>query len=265
MKTAPGQITPKTPSLADQPLAVQEPSVGQMLQKVIDSGITPETVNALEKLCDLKIKVDAINAEKEFASAFNRLMAEIPQIKATKSVPNNDGSTRYKFAPIEEIDRQLRPLALEHGFTYYFAEGDSDAGKVEKLCVVQHVGGHKRSNPFSVRVSKPPGSSDSQADGSTHSYAKRGALCDAFGIIIEHMDDDARLLGKPIGKALAEDLEARCEKLGVDKETFLKYAGAANFESIADNRYDSLNEQLEKKERGAAKKKGDESGPERSW
>lgn len=228
-----------------------EPSVALMLQKVIEGGITADNVAALEKMCDLYERMEAKRAEKDFAAAFNALMAEMPKIQATKPVPNNDGTTRYKFAPLDEIDRQLRPVALKHGFSYSFAEGEYDAGRVTKICTVQHSSGHKRSHSFTVRVSAPPKSNDSQADASTHSYAKRGALCDSFGIIVDH-DDDARMIGKPIGSALGDELEARVKGLRMNEGAFLRFAGAANYESIPDDRFDALDAMLTRKERGQA-------------
>lgn len=237
------------PTEPSQALATPEPSVALMLQEVIRGGITTDNVAALEKMCDLYERMEAKKAERDFANDFNALMSEMPRIDATKPVPNNDGTVRYHFAPLEEIDKQLRPLALKHGFTYSFAEGEHSEGRITKMCIVQHSSGHKKENRFTVRISAPPKSNDSQADSSTHSYAKRGALCDAFGIIIDH-DDDARMIGKLIGTALAEDLQARVKACGADEEAFLKFAGAAHYEAISDDRYDALDAMLTRKERG---------------
>ncbi len=224
-----------------------EPSVALMLQKVIEGGITKENVTALESLVGLYDRMQAKNAEKDFAVAFNRLMAEMPPIQATKPVPNNDGTVRYRFAPLEEIEAIVRPVALRNGFSYSFSEGPSEPGRITKVCTVQHSSGHKRVHPFTVRTSAPPKANDSQADGSTHSYAKRGAFSDAFSIIVDH-DDDARMIGQAIGKALADDLEARVILTGADKEAFLKYAGANSFAEISDERWPVLDELLKRKE-----------------
>ncbi len=225
----------------------QEPSVALMLQKVIEGGITKENVTALESLVGLYDRMQAKNAEKDFAVAFNRLMAEMPPIQATKPVPNNDGTVRYRFAPLEEIEAIVRPVALRNGFSYSFSEGQSEPGRITKICTVQHSSGHKRVHPFTVRTSAPPKANDSQADGSTHSYAKRGAFSDAFSIIVDH-DDDARMIGKPIGQALALDLEDRVAKVGADENAFLKYAGAKTYAEISDERYPALDELLKRKE-----------------
>ncbi len=230
------------------PLApIPEPSVAMMLQKVIEGGITADNVSALESLVGLYDRMQAKNAEKDFAVAFNRLMAEMPPIQATKPVPNNDGTVRYRFAPLEEIEAIVRPVALRNGFSYSFSEGPSENGRITKICTVQHSSGHHKSHSFTVRTSAPPKANDSQADGSTHSYAKRGAFSDAFSIIVDH-DDDARVIGAPIGKALADDLEARVKACGADREAFLKYAGANSFAEISDERWPMLDELLKRKE-----------------
>ncbi len=245
----------------EKPL-IPEPSVALMLQKVIDGGITADNVSALEALVGLYDRMQAKNAEREFAAAFNQLMSEMPMIEATKPVPNKDGTTRYKYAPLDEIEPKVRPIALRNGFSYSFAEGKSDAGTVSKILTIQHKGGHSRSNTFTVRRSTPPNANDSQADGNTHSYAKRGAFCDGFGIVVEH-DDDARMIGQPIGQALANDLENRVMLVGADIEAFLKFAGAGTFPEISDERWPVLDELLKRKE--AAKAAREKLSPEGEW
>lgn len=226
------------------------PSVGEMLQGVIASGVTKENVEAIKEMVGLYERMQDREAEKEFAKAFVELQKEIPQVQATKGVPNNDGSIRYKFAPFEEIDYQVRAMCLRHGFTYHFSEGESKDGKLTKICTLQHTGGHKRSNPFSVRIGKgPPGCSESQADGSAHSYAKRGALCDALCIVVSHQDDDARNEGGTITPEQAEELARRVAETNSNRAAFLKLAGANDFASIPALKYDVLDQLLTRKER----------------
>ena len=65
--------------------------------------------------------------------------------------------------------------------------------------------------------------------------------------MVEH-DDDARMIGQPIGKALAEDLEKRVVMVGADPMAFLKYAGANDYSEISDERWPVLDELLTRKE-----------------
>jgi hypothetical protein len=234
----------------EQPMVVV--NVAQMLHAVIEKGVSNDNVAALEKLVALYERMEMRDAEKAFATAFMNLQKELPRVQATKVIPDKHGGMRSSFAPFEEIDNQLRPIAFAHGFTYSFAEGEFDQGRITKVCTVQHVGGHKRSNPFSVRIgSGPPGCSEAQADGAAHSYAKRGALCDAFNIVVHGIDNDAKLEGNkstPVTQSQADELERRAKETNSNIPAFLKLAGAAKFSEIPATKYDLLDGMLRKKE-----------------
>ncbi len=241
-------------------VAPPEPSVALMLQKVIDGGITADNVSALESLVGLYDRMQAKNAEREFNQAFAKLQSELSSVNATRQVPNKDGSVRYRFAPYEDIMETVKPVLITNGFAISFTTRFMDGGRIVSICTLRHVGGFSQSNEFAVRIGGgPPGSTETQADGAAKTYAKRGALCDALNIVVEH-DDDARMIGQPIGKAIAEDLEARVTNVGADREAFLKFAGAKTFDEISDERWPQLDELLKRKE--AAKAAREKLSPE---
>ncbi len=245
------------------PLVNGEPSVAMMLQKVIDGGITSENVAALESLVGLYDRMQAKNAECEFNQAFAKLQSELSSVNATRQVPNKDGSVRYRFAPYEDIMETVKPVLIANGFAISFTTRFMEGGRMVSICTLRHVGGFSQSNEFAVRIGGgPPGATETQADGAAKTYAKRGALCDALNIVIEH-DDDARMIGQPIGKALADDLEARVILTGADREAFLKFAGAPTFDNISDERWPVLDELLKRKE--AAKVAREKLSPEGEW
>jgi hypothetical protein len=240
-----------------------EPSVALMLQKVIDKGITKDNVTALESLVGLYDRMQAKNAEREFNQAFAKLQSELRSVNATRTVPNKDGSPRYRFAPFEDIMEEVQPVLVANGFSISFNSRFMEGGRMVSICTLRHIGGFSQSNEFAVRIGGgPPGATETQADGAAKTYAKRGALCDALNIVVEH-DDDARMIGQPIGSALAGDLSARVEEVGADREAFLKYAGAKTFEEISDERWPMLDELLKRKE--AAKVAREKLSPEREW
>jgi hypothetical protein len=234
-------------------MQVAAPSPIQMMQAMIAGGVTEKNVAAFEKLAELQWRFEEREAEKQFAAAFMELQKELPRVKATKIIPDRNGGMRSSFAPFEEIDSQLRPIVQAHGFTYSFAEGPFDSGRITKICTVQHFAGHKRSNPFSVRIgSGPPGCSEAQADGAAHSYAKRGALCDAFNIVVTGIDNDAKLEGNlnaKVSKDQCIELKHRVEMLQSNVAAFLKFAGADSFENIPAKNYDVLDRFLQSKEK----------------
>jgi len=244
-KVKPGEIEHRAPDV----------SVGAMLHTIIEKGISGENVGALEKIVELYERMEAKNAEKEFAAAFVALQAAMPKVQATKPVPNNDGTTRYTFAPYEEIMAQVGPMLKAHGFTVTFSTDyiPGPPQRLVKICTLQHVGGHARTNSFAVRVgSGPPKASEAQADGAASTYAKRFALCDALNITVGGIDndarsDDARAEGDFITEAQAIRLEERVEQLKVDRKRFLAYAGAATFAEIRASKHDLLVKMLDKK------------------
>ncbi len=248
MQLTESQRIPDREELLDR---LKEPSVAMMLQKVIEGGITKENVAALESLVGLYDRMQAKNAEREFALALTDLQGETSNVEATKMVKNKDGSVRSRFAPYDEIMRTVKPMLTRHGFSITF-DTEANGDRLNSICTLMHKSGHSRQNRFAVRYSTPPGASEPQGDMSTKTYAKRGALCDALNIVVEH-DDDARMIGKPIGKALAEDLQKRVVMVGADPAAFLKFAGASDYHEISDERWPVLDELLKRKEAAKAR------------
>ncbi len=248
-----------------------EPSVALMLQGLLESvqkgKTTPETVEVLKGMMDLYERNEAREAEKTFASAFSKLQSSVKRIEAIHPVPDKHGVVKYRVAKFQEVWNEVEPHLLENGFTASFAQKYEEGLplRVTTIFILQHTGsGHKTETPFTVRVGNgPPGSSDTQADGAASSYAKMRAMCGKLNIIIESGEDDARMIGTPIGKALAEDLEARVKAVGSDPEVFLKYAGASSFDEISDERWGQLDEMLKRKE--AAKAAREKLSPEGEW
>lgn len=230
-------------------LEVRVPTVAEMLCGVIEKGITSENVGALDKLVGLYERMEAINAEKAFAAAFVKLQGDTPHVQATRAVPNNDGTTRYRFAPFEDLMAQVGPILQKHGFTVSFSSRFQE-GRIVSICTLQHVGGHKRSNEFAVRIGQgPPRATESQADGAAATYAKRFALTEALNIVVAHLDNDARLEGGPVTPEQAFELERRAKETNSDIPAFLRVAGAKTFTEIPSVKFDLLDELLSKKER----------------
>lgn len=210
-------------------------------------------MDKMERLLAMAERLEAREAEKQFAVAFAALQSEMPQVDAVQSVPNRDGSVRFMFAPYQEIMAQVRPLLQKHGFTVSFSSEIKD-DRVIQYCTVQHTGGHKRMNQFMAKIAGgPPGSSGAQADGAASTYAKRQALSDALNIVVnkdtDGMPDDARDEGHPISFTQIQTLKEMVKETESDEKYFLRFAGAATYEEIGSKRYAGLFAELQKKYR----------------
>lgn len=228
--------------------------VAKMMQAVIDKGISQENVAVMEKLVELYERMEAKDAEKQFAVAFRNLQSEIPVIIADRDVPDRNGNLRYKFAAYEDVMEKVRPLLERHGFTVSFSMTYGDA-RVIQHCTLQHTGGHSRTNQFAVRAGDgPPGASASQADGAAATYAKRFALCAALNITIERGDTDAapqdvKLEGEPITPEQVIYLKEQVKDTGANEVRFLEMAGVKTYEEITQGSYKVLTRSLQMKRR----------------
>lgn len=244
-------MSEKQLSKVDSQLATtQEPSVGALMQQVVSAGITPDTVAVMKDLIAMKIQLEDRDAAKQFASAFVGLQQEIPRVQAMKEVLNRDGSHRYNFAPYEEIMKQVQPLLTKFGFSISFTTRREEA-KITAICTLMHAGGHSKENEFAVRIGGgPPGATETQADGSAKSFAKRGALSDALNIVVDKDTDgsNGQLLGGKITPDQAQDLENRVRALGRNAKAFLDFADAESFEDIHEAAYTRCDKWLTKAE-----------------
>jgi|GEM_PF-2365391 len=235
-------------------------SVAGMMQAVIDKGISAENVGVMEKLVGLFERMEAKKSEQLFNEAFVSLQKEMPRIQAKQAVPNNDGTTRYVFAPYESIMEQVQPFLVKHGFTVSFSTR-FDGPRIVKICTLRHSAGHSVSNEFAARIGAgPPKASEAQADGAAGTYAKRFALCDALNIVVE-ADSDARAEGGPVSNSLAVALRKRVLQTGSDEKAFLRYAKSpvsdnateaeivAAYQNIPSGMYDALDQNLQRKEK----------------
>lgn len=225
--------------------------VKPMLDAIIAGGITPESAAALERVTDLYLKMEAESAKKSFAAAKSAMQSELPRVVAQRSIPSRDGTVRSTFAAYEDVMEVVSPYLAKYGFSVSFTVRIDDGAKASRICAVcrlSHAGGHSETNEFAVRVGGgPPGCSEAQADGSARSYARRGALCDALNIVVDH-DNDARAEGDYITSAQAASLEGRVKATGSDETKFLRLAGAGEYASIRATRYQMLDDMLRRKE-----------------
>lgn len=233
------------------PVVRMAPTPADMMQTMIDRGITQENVAAFKDLIVLSEHMEDRNAKREFIQAYTRLQTEIPTIKAIHSVPDKSGGIKFYVARFDEIDEQVRPLCLKHGFSYTYDTMPVENGRQTAVFTLMHNAGHCRDFRYSVRIgSGPPGSTESQADGSAISYAKRGAMCAGLSIMIDR-DCDPRELGDLSSKVTpeqADELERRAKETNSNIGAFLKLAGSTTFAGIPASKYDLMDGLLRKKE-----------------
>ncbi len=222
----------------------------RLLDAIVSNNITPENAETAYKLYRSMVED---RAKQTYAEAFADLQMAMPQIVAKRVIPNKDGSARSSFAAFKDLVDAVTPCLREHGFMMSFDSETTDK-IVTAFCVLTHRTGHTTSRKFGVHISSIPAASAAQVDTGALTTAKRGALCNMFGIAVSH-DDDARMLGDFITEAQADSLKKRLEATGGDSTAFFKLAQAPKdeFKQIRTGIYPKLDDALIRKEAKQAK------------
>lgn len=221
--------------------------IGGLLNTIVSGGVTAENVAAMKELVGLYERMEDRGAKQAFTAAMTALQAELPKVVAKSIIPNNDGGVRSTFANYQTIMDAVEPFLTKHGFSVSFTIR-FDGPRLFSVCKLTHAQGHSETNEFGVRIgSGPPKASEAQADGAARSYARRGALCDALNIVVDH-DDDARAYGAQITPEQAKTLRERALACGADEKRLLTFAGAEKYEDIRATKFAAVDEVLRKKE-----------------
>lgn len=130
-----------------------------------------------------------------YFSAKAAMQAEMPIVPRNKPNPN----TGKNYSPLEQVVRLCAPVWSRFGFSIGFDVITLDNGWLQVICKVTHAMG------FQEIFTNPPAPPDDrgikgninktlvQGNQATITYAKRGVLCNAMGIVTEDEDDDGNI------------------------------------------------------------------------
>lgn len=168
-------------------LAIQQVTPTNLIAQAIEKGLD---VAALEKLMELQERYEANQARKAFFESFTRFQASAPDIRKTKEVAFKD--TKYKFAPLADICRQLSD-PLEKNELSYRWEIQDDATTIKVTCLVSHILGHTERTTMQASPDTTGSKNAIQARGSAIEYLKRYTLVGALGLSTTDSDLDGQL------------------------------------------------------------------------
>lgn len=233
------------------PVTKPQPQVADMLQAVLERGMTSETVGVVREMAQLLREEKAAEAEKKFNRAFVKLQRELKTVVADKVVRDRNDKPMYSYCSYEEIHDQTRDAMIENGFSVRFSQDMNEKGRVVVTCWLIHEEGHSVQSHYAVRpaTSGPPGSNETKLDAGASTVAQREAFCDALNIVRRGLDNDAHNEGAPITAEQAKDLERRALATGSDIARFLRFAKAESFDKITSERYAELDDNLRRKEK----------------
>src|ERR1700733_14323986 len=175
----PGQLVRQAESVSDIIMALaRDPSV---------------QVERLAGLMELAERAEQRQAEKSFIAALNRLMPRLPRIVKRGRIDFESKTTGKRqvtpFAKYEDVDKVIRPLLTDEGFSLGFGTQTYDKGLMI-TCTLAHQDGHSRTESMPLPFDTSGSKNALQAVGSTLSYGKRYLVCAMLNIVTVDEDDD---------------------------------------------------------------------------
>jgi len=108
------------------------------MMALIDKAVTNNIpVEQLKELMQLKREYDQQQAEKIFNEKFSEFQQALPIIKKTRPVKTKKGALAYKYATLDDILRQVKPIFAKFKFAYKWSEESSTIQGHKKI--VYHI------------------------------------------------------------------------------------------------------------------------------
>jgi hypothetical protein len=188
-------------------------------------------VSKLEKMLDMQERILTKNAEMSFAQAMSRLQPKLPIIKHTAQIKHGD-KIISSYARYEDIDRQIKPLYAEEGFSIAFTSKKHETGTTY-YGTLSHKEGHSVTAEMDLTADKSGAKNDIQAIASTISYAKRYLVGMLLNIVTSGEDDDGKRGGtQTISLEMAAEIDVEIKKVKADKDKFLAFMNVKDVREI---------------------------------
>src|ERR1700756_1665513 len=149
-------------------------------------------------------------------------------MKSTREGLKKGTYEAFKYAPLDEIDKYLRPLLLgEEGDRPYPGEPREDGWILIRGRLKHLSSGYFEDSFMPAPPDTSGGKSNVQGVGSTNSYLRRYIVCNIFNVVVVGDDDDGN--GGTIDEAQTHTLLDLIKKAKVGPK-FLKYMRAQSIE-----------------------------------
>jgi ERF superfamily len=195
-------------------------------------------VAKLERMMALYERLRAKDAELAYNAAKGRILKKLAGIKIVKNraalceidigKPQQGSYQAFKYAPLEEIDKHLRPLLAEEEMDLSYSDEPLESGGILIRGRLKHLpSGHYEDSFMPAPLDTTGGKSEVQAVGSTNSFLRRYVLCNLVNIVVVGDDDDGT--GGTIDETQAKTILDLMKRAKAGPK-FLKYMKAQSVE-----------------------------------
>lgn len=212
------------------------------------------SIEQMQQLFDLKLRVDADDARRAFNEAFSDFKAET--ISIVKNVTVKDGPLKgKKYVDLFGVVVAITPVLSKHGLSHSWKLTKDEKDWMEITCTIRHLLGHSESVSMGSGPDTGPGRNAIQARGSAKSYLERYTLLAAIGMAASDQDDDGRGTGGSQGEAMGdEQFISLMDNINAaeNKGELSKFFAAAHEAAVTKGDMDALKKFIEAKEKRKA-------------
>lgn len=156
----------------------------QLIERASAQGAS---VEVMQQLFELKLRVEADEARKAFNAAMADFKANPPRINKNRHV--KFGNTEYDHATLDNVVEKVTSALSKVGISHKWDTEQKD-GKVIVTCVLTHSMGHSERTPLEAPADTSGSKNAIQAIGSAVTYLQRYTLLAATGLAVAGADND---------------------------------------------------------------------------
>lgn len=165
---------------------IQANEATTVLQVIQKAASDPSCdIEKLERLMAMHERMQAKQAEQQYADAMAAMQQELPAIGE-----RGNAAGRYTYALWEDINEKLKPILAKHGFSISFRMPRCDKG-IEVEGVLTHRAGHSERTTIVLPADTSGNKNAVQAVASSVSYGKRYTAGALLNYTTHGEDDDA--------------------------------------------------------------------------
>lgn len=197
-----------------------------LMQAIVSMSANAEVdVGKMERLWEMKERIDAKNAEIDFNAAMVAAQTAMKRVSADAANPQ----TRSRYASYAALDKALRPIYTDNGFALSFDTGDAPQELYVRVkCYLSHKSGHSRTYHVDMPADgKGAKGGDvmtkTHAAGAAMSYGMRYLLKMIFNVAVGEDDIDGNEPIEKINDVQVNEILAKIDENGLPMDAFLKW------------------------------------------
>lgn len=209
-----------------KPTVPQVTTPDQLLAMAVNKDLD---IDKLAKLMELQREYNADLAKKAFFHSLTEFQAKSPELRKTKEV--SFGDTRYFYAPLADIVRQIKDICNACGLSYRWEIQDNKE-EIKVTCIITHSDGHSERTTMTANPDTSGKKNAIQARGSSIEYMKRYTLIGALGLSTADSDIDGRMPELDIDKLHKNYMELYNQIIQMEKgKSFITPGNPDNWEA----------------------------------